>query len=131
MRWDSMYEVGIVTIDSQHKRLVEMIAELEDAVSGTDRMTEHTGNILKKLVDYVKNHFHDEEQIMMKMLYPDLQAHKRHHKELVNEVREILLILKNGGYISNSALLEFLKKWLSEHILMEDKKIGQYLLQGA
>lgn len=127
MRWKSDYEVGIVAIDQQHKKLVEMIEMLEEATQGSDQMTQETGNILKELVEYVKNHFSDEEQVMKKISYPEYSRHKKLHKELVDEVRDILLTLKNGGYISNTDLLRFLKKWFVEHILMEDKKIGEYL----
>jgi len=127
MRWESDYEIGIVAIDQQHKKLVEMIKILENATQGVDQMTQETGIILKELVEYVKNHFSDEEQVMKKISYPEYSNHKKKHKELVDEVRGILISLKNGAYISNTALLQFLKKWLLEHILMEDKKIGDYL----
>ncbi len=65
---------------------------------------------------------------MKKISFPEYSKHVELHKELVNEVREILLFLKNGGSINDAELLIFLQKWLVEHINTEDKKIGQYLL---
>ncbi len=127
MLWKDDYETGIATIDRQHKTLVGMTTILEEATKAYEEMTQETGEILKDLVDYVKVHFRDEEEVMKKISFPEYSRHVELHKELVNEVRDILLVLKNGGRINNAELLVFLQKWLLEHIIIEDKKIGQYL----
>ncbi len=127
MLWKDDYETGIATIDRQHKTLVGMTTILEEATKAYEEMTHETGEILKDLVDYVKVHFRDEEEVMKKISFPEYSRHVELHKELVNEVRDILLVLKNGGRINNAELLVFLQKWLLEHIITEDKKIGQYL----
>ena len=128
MLWKDDYATGIVVIDEQHKKLVDMTTILEDATKAHEEMTYETGKILKDLVDYVKVHFRDEEEVMKKISFPEYSRHVELHKKLVNEVRDILLVLKKGGRINNKELLIFLQRWLVEHILTEDKKIGQYLL---
>lgn len=124
MIWKVDYETGIKLIDEQHKKLVEMLMEL----SSTDEpINEVTGRVIKEMVEYVKVHFRDEEEIMKRIRYPEYHGHKKLHQDLVHEIAEILVALKNGKEITNLELKSFLERWLIDHILMEDRRIGLFL----
>jgi len=125
LKWTRDFEVGISSIDDQHKRLCSMVTEFENAVSFGHGL-EMIGIILKNLVDYVKYHFEDEERVMAELGYPDLEAHKLLHKGLVLDVKKILLNLKAGKEIDPDELITFLHNWLAEHILGEDVQIGKH-----
>ncbi len=126
MQWSQKYHVGIAVIDEQHRELFEMVEALEkcrDAGSAYKVMR----CVLKKLVRYVKEHFENEEQIMRRMAYPDLPRHKKLHKGLVEQVVAILLEIKEGKVIAPDELRDFLRSWLVEHIMVEDKRVGEFL----
>ncbi len=126
MRWKKSFETGISPIDAEHKTLVTLIQKLEDS---TNRgfVSKTTGIVLKELVEYVKFHFRNEEEVMSRIGFPELARHKILHKDLVNDVASILIDLKNGKQRTTPELIGFLNYWLRDHILQEDKKIGQFL----
>ncbi len=126
MKWKKVYETGIKKVDDDHKVLVQLTDELEAAMEpGASR--EAMGATLKALVEYVKFHFNNEEEVMKRVGFPDLQRHRQLHKDLVNDVAGILIDLKNGKEWTKSELIGFLTRWLEDHILGEDQKIGQFL----
>ena len=125
MEWQKDYNTGITSIDEQHQKLCHMTSKL-DAAMDSDEVNQMMGQILKELVEYVKFHFTDEEKIMKNLSFPDLERHKKLHKDLVTQVANILVDIKNGKDISALELVVFLQKWLIGHIVGEDKKIGDY-----
>ena len=126
MHWSKSYETGIKKIDEEHQMLIQLINELEDAMtSGKSKQT--MGQVLKNLVEYVKCHFKDEEKVMEKIGYDELERHKVLHKDLVNQVAGILIDLKNGKVWTPQELIGFLQNWVLCHILEEDLKIGRFL----
>ena len=127
--WQKHYEVGIPAIDEQHKKLVGMISRLRDSFDedGGDQGGPVIGQILKELVEYTQYHFKFEEEYMARMKYPDLESHRKMHKGMIRQIREILLNLREGGDLTRAELIEFLQNWLVGHIVAEDKKIGRDL----
>ena len=125
MKWQNDYNTGITSIDEQHQELCNMLNKLEEKMNSDD-INQVMGMILKGLVEYVKFHFQDEEKIMSRIFYPKLEQHKKIHKDLVDQIVKILLDMKNGKEIEAVELHTFLKRWLRDHILEEDKKIGNH-----
>jgi len=123
---DSLYGIGVKTVDDQHKRILVMINNLRDSLQRGGGNSE-VGVILKELVEYVKFHFAEEEKLMEEMNYPEIEEHRELHEKLTRHVVAILLRLKNEQEFSIYELLSFLKDWWNEHIGEEDKKIGQCL----
>lgn len=125
MEWKAGYDIGIDAIDKQHRQLVEMISRLEVAFS-TNAENKEMGNTLKFLVDYVNQHFSEEEAFMLNAGFPGYEQHKALHKDLIKEVTTVLLRIKKGESINSKELIAFLTDWLMNHILDEDKKIGEF-----
>ncbi len=124
MVWKADFEIGITLIDEQHKKLVEMLSELNTT---HEPINEMTGKVIKEMVEYVKVHFKDEEAIMKRIGFTEYHSHKKLHQNLVNEIAAILVDLKNGKEITNFELRSFLERWLIDHILIEDRRIGLFL----
>ena len=122
--WNSSYEFGIDDIDNQHRKLVRILNSLWDAYdSGSDRET--IGNIIDELVFYTKIHFNNEEKYMEEIEYGGLKDHRVIHRDLTSQVFKIQEDFKAGKAHVDGQLLDFLKNWLSNHILVEDKKYTQ------
>ena len=49
------------------------------------------------------------------------------HDDILEQVQEIYRQLENGEEILIVNILEFLKKWLTNHILKTDLVLGRYL----
>ena len=73
--WSSMLSTGISEQDTQHKKLIDLINQLNDAMQaghGNDIM----GKVLSELVNYTVFHFGYEEKLMAQHKYEDTPAHK-------------------------------------------------------
>lgn len=123
--WDSKMSVSVQKFDDQHKKLVDMVNELDDAMragKGKDVMEK----ILSGLVSYTATHFADEEKLMLAHKYPGYIAHKAEHEALVKKVVGFQGDLKAGKVAMSVEVMQFLKDWLVNHIMGTDKKYGQF-----
>lgn len=126
------YKTGVDMIDDEHRRLFEIIKDTNYVIH-TEFVHDKYDEIMRllgELKDYTEFHFHDEEEYMKSINYPELEAQKRAHSAFVERLVEIDLeeldeIDDNQQeYLIN--LIDFLLGWLSNHILGADKKIGEY-----
>ncbi len=129
------YMTGIEMVDDEHRRLFEIIAETKDVIDSeflADKY-DHIMNLLNQLREYTEFHFKDEEVLMEKIGYPRLEVQKRAHAAFVERLVEIdFKDLDNMDDNQQEYLLEliqFLISWLSNHILGEDKKIGDFIVK--
>jgi hemerythrin-like metal-binding protein len=126
-QWSDSYSVKDVKVDAQHKRLFEMLGELQDAMRNGSGKTE-LGKMLDFLADYTVTHFKDEEEVMKKLNMSDLAHHIKEHEDFVNFVVETIKKFKSEG--ANLAMLvtvhQQLGDWLVNHILKLDKEIAKY-----
>ncbi len=128
MQWNSNLELHIAEIDRQHQRLVELINHFDDAVQA-QHGAEALGEVLKELLDYTYTHFTYEEGLLMKHGYPTYTAHKAEHGSLAEKVVFMQDMFKEGHPPDSAMLLEFLKVWLKEHILDQDKQYAPFLIE--
>ncbi len=119
--WSDNYSVKVSTIDNQHKKLVEIINNLHDAMK-TGKGKEAIGKTLNELVSYTKYHFSAEEEMMKKHNYPGFIAHKREHDLLTQKVVDFENDFRAGKSLLTLEVMNFLKKWLVDHILNTDKQ---------
>lgn len=124
--WDQQYSVGIVKIDEQHRRLVDMINELHDAIISAVGEPA-VKSILDKLLDYTAYHFESEESLLKEFEYPDMERHKKDHDTLAWRVLDLRSRYESGEGVGAPELLDFLTGWLKNHILYSDKKYGLFL----
>jgi hemerythrin-like metal-binding protein len=126
MTWNSKYSVGVNAIDAQHTVLFDILNELHDAMLKGHAST-LTGPMLKKLVKYTQEHFSAEEKMLTNSKYPDLAAHQALHRELIKQVEDYSARFEKGEITLNLHLLNFLRDWLTNHILKTDHEYGPWL----
>ncbi|MFO7831548.1 MAG: bacteriohemerythrin [Desulfuromonadaceae bacterium] len=127
--WNDKISIGIQEIDEQHKQLVELINRLYDAmVQGEDR--QQTANeILNELMQYTIVHFAVEESLFRIFDYPEYEAHRAQHQELREQVIDINTRAQGGERMITPELLFFLRKWITNHIMVEDRAYAPFLLE--
>lgn len=124
--WSSDFEIGLREVDLQHKNFLELIRKVEYKGKGHyNKIT--IEDIFQEIIYYSQYHFHSEENLMKEFSYPDIESHKAEHKILQDhillEVNELTYHPENIVHLHN-----YLLKWLLDHVLMEDKRLGQYIL---
>ncbi|MDN2890297.1 bacteriohemerythrin [Campylobacter jejuni] len=122
--WNEKYSIHDTMIDIQHQKLFELAGKVESAVYKFVKR-EELKEILTELFNYMKDHFNDEEKYMKLIGYPDLEEHKRIHKEIIQSMIDLIKNIKSTNDLKEK-LYTVSKKWLLEHILYEDMKVEQY-----
>ncbi len=125
--WKDEYSVNDSNIDYQHKELVHLINQLYENKDAQGEMRMFVGVLLDRLIDYTKYHFRDEEEAMRAGNFPGFEAHKRVHERLAAQVLEFRDKFGRGEVDVSGELMTFLKGWLQNHILGEDKEYMPYL----
>ena len=82
--WNNNYSVNIKEIDSQHKKLVELVNELYDNMK-IGKGKEVTGKVLNDLVKYTESHFAYEEELFKKFKYIEGVKHSQEHAQLLSK----------------------------------------------
>jgi len=126
MTFGQSYSVGVQTIDSQHKVLFGIINELHTAMMKGQAQS-LTGPLLKKLTEYTRTHFTDEEAKMASTRYPGLADHRIKHTELLKQVDDYNDRFAKGEVTLNLHLLNFLRDWLVNHIQKVDREYGPWM----
>jgi len=123
--WSAQYETGIFMVDTQHRKLVDSINTLHDAMKD-GKGKEVAEKTLNFLVDYTIQHFKAEEGLMQQKKYPDFTNHKIVHDKFVAEVKEIRTKYQTGKVLPMQ-VSSILSDWLKNHILGTDKKYVPFL----
>ena len=127
MTWTKEMSVGVGILDSDHQKLVGLLNDLHDALRA-GRSKDALGKILDSLIDYTKTHFAREERFFAQTNYPDTAAHKKLHDDLTRQVLDVQKKYKSGATpVLSIEVMDFLKKWLVDHIQGTDKKYGPHL----
>lgn len=126
IEWNQDFEIGETRIDIQHKHLVSLINMLHAGVNASMDST-IVGSILDELDMYVIVHFTYEEKWMENRNYPEADAHKQQHLELRQELAQFRSEYRHDPNLPCGHLCDFLRKWLMNHVLDEDKKLAAYI----
>lgn len=127
VEWDNKYSVNIKQVDDEHKHLIDIINDLFDACTrGKEAAEEKFRLSIKDVVGYVKTHFSNEEDLMIKHNYPDYQNHKKQHELFVMKLLEEVARFEEGKQFVPNHFVRFLKEWLLEHIAVTDKAYQKF-----
>lgn len=120
MDWNKELSVNVKEIDAQHKKLVDLINQLYDAMK-EGKGAVASGKILSDLVKYTVEHFASEEKLMKQHGYPGYAEQRKAHEDLTRQVIDFKSQYDKGSISLTPKLMTFLRGWLSNHILITDK----------
>jgi len=124
--WTPALALGHPAIDAQHRRLVDLLNRLFDALHSGKTRTILEG-VLAELITYTQTHFQDEETLFLNSGYPDKEKHLAKHKDFVETVSRFKNDFVGGRVVMGSETMAFLKDWLVEHIQGTDRQIIEHL----
>lgn len=119
-------KIGNKVIDQEHAVLIEYINLLQTAVENNTG-TELLGQVLDGLTEYTKTHFFVEEELMKAFGYPAMSNHKAAHESFKRNLETFIRNYEQGDTQITGRTLNFLKEWLTEHILKVDRKLSDFL----
>jgi len=134
--WDEGMSVGIVAIDDDHKKLITILAQLMSAKHAA-LPNQDIEDIFLQLEHYTLLHFSREEALLEQISYKDIVAHKESHQQFIDKIPQLKtqwfankqtenVVLEKSNHLNTDTekvqdnIIDFLQKWLLNHILEDD-----------
>lgn len=117
IEWTSDLNTGIDVIDDQHRRIVDYINQLENAIA--QKNSRSVGLVLDALADYCRAHFGFEESLQEKAGYALAKPHKVVHETFTKRLGKYRE-KHNAGEDVAKQLHDMLVTWLMHHIKRDD-----------
>ncbi len=130
--WKEELELGIESIDNQHKKLLEIgnriYKLIEEHNEGDDNYDEIV-NVIGQLKDYTVYHFSNEENLFKEIGYEQADNHKRVHDEFIDYLKSISLdeVDQNQKQFLEDLLVKVVQ-WVFNHILREDYLYKDFMI---
>jgi diguanylate cyclase (GGDEF)-like protein/hemerythrin-like metal-binding protein/PAS domain S-box-containing protein len=124
-RWSDGFAIGLKTVDDQHRNLVEILNRL--ALFHTSHAADDDLlRVFDELLKYTVYHFSTEEAFMAEHRVTEAHttAHRRAHKEFVEIALAARKDAEGAPRDVTGPTLAFLTKWLIQHILGMDRRLG-------
>jgi len=127
--WDDTLSVEVDEIDEDHRRLVDLYNLLIHAVSEGES-ADYIEALLEELISCTVWHFRHEERLMLKYQYDAFEEHKDEHDRLIEGAKELQEKFRQEDKRLSSEDIEYLSKWLTEHIVGNDMRLGFFLMRA-
>ena len=128
MEWKDEYSVGVSEIDNQHKLLLKSFSAIEESIN-LNQGWSNTHYAIVELIQLARIHFSLEEAMMRMFGYPGTDAHQKEHEHFFAKLDSIERhSLKKTTKVE---MIQFLKDWLTKHILDSDKGYANHIFSGA
>jgi hemerythrin len=115
--WSPSIEFGIPDIDDQHRELFQLAATFRGQGDEIRVMKS-----LAILCDYAKVHLRDEEELLARIGYPDIEAHRQAHSEFRKMLRHLLQDARSLTLDQVADRVEALiNGWFYNHIMRVDR----------
>jgi len=113
-------------MDTQHRKLIELINELYKALR-KEESHDSIENVLIEMTTYAEKHLQAEEGILEANGYHDLSNHIAIHQSYRNKLKTLMDESKNDQEAALQDTYNFLRQWWMGHIVAEDQKYGEFL----
>jgi hemerythrin len=124
--WDPDMSVGVTILDEDHKRIMNLINKLYDAIlerEGKDVLDD----IFIGLMVYINLHFEAEEALFEETGYAGADEQKRQHRVMAQRAKEARQRFEEDkNAVMPMEIMYFLKDWWLDHILNTDKKYAEH-----
>ena len=125
----TLIKTGIEEIDRQHSQLLECLDQLADHMGGTFEFAASM-TVITRLLEYIRDHFIYEENLLAEWGYPQLEKHTIEHQKLTNAVIDLWREIEAGNEIADD-LPAMIRHWIRSHINAEDGEYVQFSRQQA
>jgi hemerythrin len=123
--WDESLSVGNDQIDQEHKKLIAMINDLDQAMREMQgRAT--LDRLIEDLIDYSRYHFRTEERYFVAYGYPNAEEHTRAHAYFMVQASKFKREFEQGKLTISIEMLDFLTDWLRQHIMISDHHYAKF-----
>jgi hemerythrin len=120
IRWKEELSVGLDIIDEQHKELFRLINAFYVSIvesAGKPAILQ----AIRDMENYIHIHFTEEEAMMKRSGYADLDEHRKEHKIFIETVSDFKQRYEGGRLLLSLEISGFVKNWITNHIMKTDQ----------
>lgn len=126
LQWSSSFELGVKTIDDEHRELFDHVLRLYDAAEQQDLLA--CAGLASDFLAAAQDHFEKEEAFLERIGYPKTGEHKIFHEQLTSQLREMTTVCHSDAEVTDiwrcySSVLAL----LIDDIVRGDSKFKSYL----
>lgn len=121
LQWKDDYLIGHDCIDKQHKDLFSLANKIFDCDSFESMIP-----CFMALFEYTNYHFKEEEAVMLNFNYPEYEAHRVMHQDMVEALSRLSDTMAEGT-LDTAKIHRFMANWVLVHICTEDKKLFDFV----
>lgn len=126
--WDPGLETGNAIVDAQHRALVRMIGDVDEALEAGDEAA--VEEALYGLLRYIGVHFSEEETLMERTGYPGLAGHRELHAAFAGDVRSLADGYFEGREGLPAEVTRVLHEWLVDHLMRKDRALVDWVREN-
>lgn len=116
-------------MDQEHKKLVDIMNRLYEKYEAKASKAE-LQKLVQDLGSWTLTHFSHEENFFDSLPYTQANVHKKIHKDLLAKYKSYSDEFNKTGKLSPD-FFNFLKTWLTAHIMGIDVKYGEIAIKKA
>jgi hemerythrin-like metal-binding protein len=124
--WKDGYSVGIASIDTQHKKLISLINDIAESITGGQEGL-ITGNLLNELEQYSIYHFSQEEILFQEYGYGKAKEHEEGHEAYIRGIQSLRTSWSSSDNAATIPTIAYLKKWLENHFQKDDMDYAGFI----
>lgn len=125
LQWKPAYSLGIASVDLEHREMIELINLCYERM-GSDADAEAIEQFLGEIYTNISAHFALEEREMRASAYPEYEAHKDDHEDLLDEIRDLMDHFDEDPQSGVAVLQEKLADWFGRHFSSFDARLHEH-----
>ena len=125
LKWKSAYSLAIPSVDLEHREMIALINQCYDQL-GENADNDSIERFLGEIHSGISAHFALEEQLMLRAAYPEYEAHKEDHEELLDEIRDLMDQYVENPDAGAAILQERLANWFGRHFSTFDARLHEH-----
>ncbi len=125
--WKDEYTVNVNEIDSQHKKMINLVNNIQLSVVSHKNKDNDLKLLLYELLEYTRINFSTEENLMKKHAYPKFKKHHKEHKSLLKQIKQLIKVLEKGKHLTFYSDYDISSDLAIIHMKDHDKKLADFL----
>ena len=122
LEWRTEFSVGVTSMDDEHRHMIEMINAVYEELRD-HRDANSIEGFLGDVYNAVASHFALEERLMRDAAYPEYEAHKDDHENLLDQIRDMMDAVGDAPEKGLALLEERLSSWFGRHFATFDARL--------
>lgn len=121
LAWHQSYCCGELVVDQAHRKLFVLANVLIEAAFSRDEDQPRFDTAFETLLSHVVQHFAEEEAILARHRYSDLETHAHAHKNLIEQVLRLRDKASQGSIGIGELVNFFATDLIAQHMLKADR----------